>query len=62
MAFLGLLVCVAGRRWLLPVWWVAIIVLDVRAFPTFTMVPIAMLAGIGFVEMLLPALARAASS
>jgi hypothetical protein len=62
LAFLGALVCVLSRRFLLPAWWVSIIFLDLRAFPTFTMVPIAMLAGIGFVEVVLPAVRAAVAS
>ncbi|MPZ50701.1 MAG: hypothetical protein GEU75_15620 [Dehalococcoidia bacterium] len=58
LALLGMLVSVMRRQLLLPVWWVLIILLDVRAFPTFTAIPIAMLAGIGVVEVLLPLLNR----
>ena len=56
MGLLGAFVCVVTRRPLLPVWWVAIIILDVRAFPTFTSAPVALLAGIAFAELIFPVL------
>jgi asparagine N-glycosylation enzyme membrane subunit Stt3 len=56
LAAFGGLVCLSSRRFLLPVWWVAIILLDVRAFPTFTTIPVAMMAGICVSEVLLPML------
>jgi len=62
LAVLGLLACVVRRRWLLPVWWAQIILMDVRAFPTYASLPIAMLAGIGVAELLVPALRAVAGS
>jgi hypothetical protein len=65
LAFLGFIVCLTSSRWLLfPVWWASIVLLDFRAFPTFTTLPIAMMAGIGVANVLLPALetARRAST
>ncbi len=59
LALLGAIVSLATRRWFLPAWCVAIVLLDARAFPTFTTVPVAMLAGVGLVEVVLPALVRA---
>ena len=59
LAFVGVLGCLASRRFLLPAWWGATVLLDVRAFPTFTTLPIAMLAGIGLVEVVLPGLSFA---
>jgi hypothetical protein len=58
LGLLGTLVCLASNRYLLPAWWLAIVLLDLRAFPTFTTVPLAMLTGVGFAEVLLPALMR----
>lgn len=58
LALLGALACLASKRFLLPTWWAAIILLDARAFPTFTTVPVAMLAGIGVAHVLLPVLDR----
>jgi hypothetical protein len=55
LAFIGAVAALITRRWLLPVWWLLIIVLDVRAFPTFTTLPVAMLAGIGVADFVLPA-------
>ena len=57
---LGAFVCAVTGRWHLIVWWVAIVALDVRAFPTFTSIPVAMLVGIAFAEVLMPVLQRAA--
>jgi hypothetical protein len=62
LAVLGGLVSVLSRRFLLVGWWALIIVLDLRAYPTFTMVPVAMLAGVGLVEVVLPAAKAAAES
>lgn len=54
----GGIACVASKRYFLPIWWAAIIVLDVRAFPTFTTLPVALMAGIAVSEVLLPLLAN----
>lgn len=58
LAFIGVIACVVARWFLLPAWWAAIILLDARAFPTFSTVPVAMLAGIGLTEVLLPLVLR----
>ncbi|MGE3984821.1 MAG: glycosyltransferase family 39 protein [Dehalococcoidia bacterium] len=58
LAAFGALACIATRRYFLPVWWAAIILLDVRAFPTFTCIPVAMMAGICVHEVLLPMLSN----
>ena len=58
LALLGVLACLAARSYLLPAWWVTIILLDWRAFKTFTTVPIALLAGIGVVSILAPFMTR----
>jgi hypothetical protein len=58
LAFLGLIVSVTSRQFLLPAWWAAIILLDARAFPTFSTVPVAMLAGVGMTHVLLPVVVR----
>ncbi|MGI8549782.1 MAG: hypothetical protein ACR2PL_03135 [Dehalococcoidia bacterium] len=55
LALLGLVAALATRRFLLPAWWLLTIILDARAFPTFITLPVAMLAGIGVTEVLLPA-------
>ena len=54
VALLGVLVCLLTRRPFLPLWWAAIILLSGRSYPTLTMVPLSLLAGIGVAEVLLP--------
>lgn len=58
LAVLGGLVVLGRGGWLLPAWWVAIVVLDARQGTSFSTVPIALLAGTGVAEVLLPLLAR----
>jgi len=58
LGFLGVLACVTTRRFMLPAWWAAIILLDARAFPTFSTIPVALLAGIGLTEVILPIAVR----
>ncbi|MDQ3701754.1 MAG: hypothetical protein M3442_12660 [Chloroflexota bacterium] len=58
LAVLGGLTSLVRGQWLLPAWWAAIILLDERAFPTYTTLPIALLVGIGVADLLLPALRR----
>jgi len=43
----------------LPLWWLVIVLLDNRAANTFTTIPVALCAGVGFAEMVLPAFNRA---
>lgn len=43
----------------LPLWWLAIVLLDNRAANTYTTIPVALLAGTGIAEVLLPAFNRA---
>ncbi len=59
LAVVGFFYSLASREWLLPVWWVAIAVLDARQGASFATVPIAMLAGVAVVHVLLPAMRRA---
>jgi hypothetical protein len=54
IALLGGLAALRARHFVLPLWWVAIILLDLRAYPTFTTIPVAMLAGIGIAQIVLP--------
>jgi hypothetical protein len=49
----GLVLCVATRRFLLPVWFVALFVVDERAAQTFGMVPLSMMAALGLVDIVL---------
>lgn len=54
LAAFGAVACLGSRRYVLPAWWAIIVLLDVRAFPTFTTIPVAMLAGVCVHEVLLP--------
>lgn len=58
LAFIGMIASVVTHRFLLPAWWAAIILLDARAFATFSTLPVAMLAGVGLTEVLLPVVLR----
>jgi hypothetical protein len=57
----GLLCAVRHKLTVLAVWWAAIILLDVRAYPTFTTIPVAMLAGMAVSDIVIPMLDRAHS-
>ena len=59
LALLGGLVALRPRWIVLPIWWVAIIVLDFRAGETYAVVPASMLAALGVVSVLAPALRAA---
>lgn len=43
----------------LPIWWLVIVLLDNRAANTYTTIPVALCAGVGIAEMVIPALSRA---
>lgn len=58
LALIGMLVRLRDRKLFLPAWWLAIVILDVRAYPTFTTLPIALMAGIGITEVLLPSVLK----
>lgn len=58
LALLGVLACLTERRYLLPIWLVVLFVLDPRKALTYATVPLALLAGIGVTEVLLPLLNR----
>jgi hypothetical protein len=57
LALAGALVALRRRMVLVPVWWLTIILLDPRTRMTYTMLPVAMLAGLAVSELLLPVLA-----
>jgi hypothetical protein len=59
LGVVGALVWLAKGRWLLPTWWLVVLLLDARASSTFTMLPLALLAGGAVAEVLLPALSGA---
>jgi hypothetical protein len=58
LAVVGTLSCLTTGSWVLPVWWIAIVVLDARAGSTYATLPIALLAGIGVTDVVLPVLRR----
>jgi hypothetical protein len=60
LASIGGLAALARGSWMLPVWWVLLLALDGRQGGTFATVPMALLAGIGVVSVVLPALMAAA--
>jgi hypothetical protein len=55
---LGFFFALSVGDWLLPAWWIAIVTLDARQGSTFSTVPIALLAGVAVVQLLLPAMHR----
>jgi hypothetical protein len=57
MGLLGLFACLAQRRFLLPAWLAAVFIVEPRSAPTYGSIPLAMLAGIGLDQVVLPALA-----
>lgn len=59
LALLGTAACLRSRRFLLPAWVIAIFVVDSRVSPTMASIPLALLAGLGTVEVLLPFLNQA---
>ncbi|MCS7257270.1 MAG: hypothetical protein RMJ05_10695 [Thermomicrobium sp.] len=59
LALLGVLHELGQRRFLLPLWLVVIPALQARAFDQRAVIPLALLAGIGLSEVLLPLLLRA---
>ena len=58
---LGAVIALARGRWLLPAWWALILVLQMRSFATYTVVPTAILAAYAAVEVVYPALRGGAS-
>jgi hypothetical protein len=55
---LGALIEITRRRWVLPVWWLVIVLAELRAPGTYSALPIAMLAGVAVTESLAPLLRR----
>jgi hypothetical protein len=54
LAILGSFASLTRRGALLPVWWLATILLDTRAGATYASVPVALLAGIAITEVIVP--------
>lgn len=51
LSLAGVFVCLSQRRYLFPGWWAAVFFLEHRAFETVFPLPLALLAGIGFTEL-----------
>jgi hypothetical protein len=62
IALLGMVKCLADRKYLLPVWLVSIFVVAPRSAQTFAVIVVAMLIAIELDEVLFPALRRSVSS
>jgi hypothetical protein len=62
LAILGICVCVAGRRPLLPLWFAALFVLDPRKAATEATLPEALLIATALTELVIPGLAGAGIS
>lgn len=58
LGLLGILVCAAGRRPALPLWLTATVLLDRRYGVIVAGIPLALLAGVGITDVIVPALAR----
>ncbi|MBI2764391.1 MAG: hypothetical protein HYX53_00605 [Chloroflexi bacterium] len=58
LGLLGALVCFTSNRFLLPAWWIAIVLLDERSYATFASIPVALMAGIAIAEVVLPVVNR----
>jgi hypothetical protein len=58
LGLLGALVEITRRRWILAIWWLLIVLAEVRAPGTYSALPIAMLAGVAVTEVLVPLLRR----
>lgn len=56
LALFGALASLRSRSFLLPAWWLTILLLEPRAGLTYATVPVSMLAGLGITEVLLPLL------
>jgi hypothetical protein len=55
-ALLGLFLCLHSRQFLLPAWLALVFVLETRLTATYAAIPTALLAGIGYAGVILPAL------
>ena len=56
LAIFGSFALIGRRQYLLPAWWLTIILLDVRAGATYSSIPVAMLAGFAITDVVMPAL------
>jgi hypothetical protein len=55
---LGFFYAMTMGDWVLPAWWITIVVMDARQGSSFATIPISMLAGVAVVHLLLPAIRR----
>ena len=62
LAVLGLAWSLARRRFFLPAWLIAVVVLDATAAPTDSTIPLALLAAVGVIEVVAPRLASVAGA
>jgi hypothetical protein len=58
LAILGALASMTRRGAFLPIWWLTIILLDTRAGATYASIPVALLAGIALMEVVVPVVVR----
>ena len=56
LALLGVLVEASRRRWFLASWWLLIVLADIRAPGSYAALPVALLAGVGAWEAIVPVL------
>lgn len=61
LGVVGVAIAAATGRYLVPLWWLTIFVLDIRSFATFSAVPVALMTGITVSELIVPALQRGAA-
>jgi hypothetical protein len=61
LGVIGALIAISRGSYFLPAWWAATILLDARAFHTYSTIPVAILAGYAVAEALLPLLLGARS-
>lgn len=62
LGLLGAVYSMVRGQWLIPAWWALTVVMGTRAFPTLATVPIAMLAAVGVISVIGPALLHAGST
>ena len=58
LAILGTFASITRRGAFLPLWWLLIILLDVRAGATYASIPVALLAAVALIEVIVPIVAR----
>lgn len=56
LGLLGLFRCINDRRWILPAWIVSMLVLNGRSVSNYAALPLVLLAGVGVLYVLVPAL------